>query len=137
MVRNPNSPPRKDDWRDGLVYLQNEVYGQQLLSVLGASRQGVHGRSGRQGEHADTDQDGRFTCGDSDEPGSDDVGDDTDSTWNHVVQDCLERRKTETPEDESWDKHRLRGVEQRKHSRPKVEIPPETSDTQKTMIIQP
>ena len=98
-----NSPPGEDDRSDGLVHLENEVDGEELLPVLWASWESIHRCRRAEGEHADSDEDGRFLSRDSDDPGGEDVGDDSNRAGDHVVQDGLEWGEAETAKNESWD----------------------------------
>jgi hypothetical protein len=58
MSRGIRKSPREDDRCDRLEDLQDEVHGEELLSVFGTTRQSVQGSSGGNGETDDTEQDG-------------------------------------------------------------------------------
>jgi hypothetical protein len=80
-----HSRPGEDDWCDRLEDLQDEVYGEQLLFVLITSRESVKCSGSGDGEQGDTKEDWHLSLGDSDDVGGNDVGDDTDCSWDHVV----------------------------------------------------
>lgn len=129
--------PREHNWSEGLEDLKEEVHSQELLSVLITSGKSVQSAGGSDGEYSDTKQDWHLSSGLRGDVGSNDIGDDTDGTGDHVVEDRLELIKPESSKDESW-KEQQSAVGQGEisvggYSRPKALIPPETNDTQKTM----
>jgi hypothetical protein len=71
-----------------------------LRSVFVTPGKGVESGSCSQRETSDTEKNGHLSLGHSNEVGSDDIGDDMDTTGDHVVQNRLEGIETEARDDE-------------------------------------